>query len=236
MLVQGWWSMEPNSGRPAVAAVVTVVAVAVAVAAVGVAVSVVGRDRLQGTQERSEVRRFTASMRQPVSDLTALAGKGLEGQPGFDSAGRMLIEHPDGRALRRQAAAWEDRLRKTAWQVGGVSVGPGELFSPGNGRQRNSVGGRVRSLSSVRDHYEAAVDLYVAAAHLWELAASAPRGGDLRLRLAIEAVDMRERGQVALNTAAMELLQLHDRYHLDVRERMPGESLLWWRNRYRGAA
>jgi hypothetical protein len=227
--------MESTDRRQALLTVVAVVAVVVAVVAVAVAVVVVNRERLEGGQERAEVRRFTAAMRQPMGDLAALTGRGLHGHPGFRSAGELLSRKPDGSTLTKQARAWEDQLRKTSFQVGGVSVGPGELFSPGTGRQRNSVGGRVRSLSSVRDNYEAAVDLYVAAAHLWQLAAAVPRGADLRLRLALEAVAMQERGQVALNTAAMELLQLHDRYHLDVRARMPGESVLSYRNRYPGA-
>jgi hypothetical protein len=225
--------MEPSRGRQVLAAV-SAVAVLVAVAATVVAVAVVNADRLRGGQERSEVRRFTASMRRPMGDLAAVAGRGLDGQPGFDAARELLSRPPDGRALERQAVAWEDQLRKTELEVGQVSVGPGELFSPGTGRQRNSAGGRVRSLSSVRDNYEAAVGLYVATAHLWGLAAAAPRG-ELRSNLAREAVAMQERGQVALNSAAMELLQLHDRYHLDLRQRMPGESVLSYRNRYRDA-
>jgi hypothetical protein len=225
--------MEPSRGRQVLAAV-SVAAVLVAVAAVVVAVAVVNADRLRGGQERAEVRRFTASMRRPMGDLAALAGHGLDGQPGFDSARELLNRPSGGRTLERQAVAWEDQLRKTAFEVEKVSVGPGELFSPGNGRQRNSTGGRVRSLSSVRDNYQAAVGLYVATAHLWGLAAAAPRG-QLRTSLVLEAVDMQERGQVALNTAAMELLQLHDRYRLDLRQRMPGESVLSYRNRYRDA-
>jgi hypothetical protein len=226
--------MEPSRGRQVLAAV-SVAAVLVAVVAVVVAVAVVNADRLRGGQERSEVRRFTASMRQPMGDLAALADGGLDGQPGFSAARQLLGRQPDGGVLDRQAVAWEDQLRQTGFEVGKVSVGPGELFSPGTGRQRNSVGGRVRSLSSVRDNYEAAVGLYIATAHLWRLAAAAPRGGELRASLIFEAVAMQERGQFALNTAAMELLQLHDRYRLDMRQRMPGESVLSYRNRYRDA-
>jgi hypothetical protein len=215
-----------------------------ALAGVGVAVVVAaalgggilaGQGRLRERRERDDVRRFTTAMRPPLQDLAAVAGGGLGGQPGFGSAVLLLTRKGGQAAFERQTAAWQDRLRETSFQVRVITVGRTELFAAGNGRQRNSVGGRVRSLSSVRDNYAAAVDLYVATAELWQLAASAPAGSTLQIRLANEAGRMQERGQVALNSAAMELLQLHDRYHLNLTVRMPGESQLSYRTRYVGA-
>jgi hypothetical protein len=183
---------------------------------------------------RDDTRRFTESLRGATAPLPGIAGPGTTARPGFTTAAELKGGKLKPADLAKRAKDWQSQLSDVRTKVANVSLGA----VSGNkldGNPTNEVGGHVPLLSGVRDGYAAGIGLYYEAAHVYELAASAPAKSPLAEQLVAEGDTVARRAQEAVDAAAYQLVVLTGRYHLDVTRQMPGESPSSYANRWSGA-
>jgi hypothetical protein len=183
---------------------------------------------------RDDVRRFTESLRGSMAPLPGITGPGTTAKPGFATAAELKGGKLKPADLAKRAKDWQSQLSDVRAKVANVSVGK-VTGNKLDGNPTNQVGGHVALLGGVRDGYAAGVGLYYEAAHVYELAASAPAKSPLAEQLVAEGDAVARRAQEAVDAAAYQLVVLTGRYHLDVTRQMPGESAGTYANRWSGA-
>jgi hypothetical protein len=183
---------------------------------------------------RDDVRRFTESLRGSMAPLPGITGPGTTAKPGFATAAELKGGKLKPADLAKRAKDWQSQLSDVRAKVANVSVGK-VTGNKLDGNPTNQVGGHVALLGGVRDGYAAGVGLYYEAAHVYELAASAPAKSPLAEQLVAEGDTVARRAQEAVDAAAYQLVVLTGRYHLDVTRQMPGESAGTYANRWSGA-
>ncbi len=218
---------QPWYQAPAFALTLAVVVLLATVAAAGL--------RVQEGRVRSDIRRFTALLRPAMTSLNQTV-TGTSATPGFASAAALADGRLKPADLANRARTWQVRLQQVKSSVDGILIGGGPSPIPGDGRVANSVGGHLPMLGSVRDAYASAVQAYVQAAHLFQLAGQAPAKGPLAQDLVNQAQDQATAAATALDAAATMLARLTGDHHLDVTVRMPGESQAAYSARYAKAA
>jgi len=192
-------------------------------------------NRTQEGFARDDVRRFTDAVRTPLADMTDVIGAGTTARPGFASAADLAAGKVRPADLAKRAKDWQTRLSDVRARVANTSLGTQPQGAGLDGNPANETGGHVPMLSSVRDAYTAAVGTYFEAAHMYELAGSAPAKSQLAGQLVSEGNATAKRGEEAMDAAASMLARLNARYHLDVKRQMPGESAGSYAQRYGGA-
>ena len=193
-----------------------------------------GVNRAREGIARDDVRRFTESLRSSMAPMPGITGPGTTARPGFTTAGDLKGGKLKPADLAMRAKAWQSQLADIRTKVANVSLGP-VTGNKLDGNPTNEAGGHVPMLGGVRDGYTAGVGLYYEAAHIYELAASAPVKGPLAGQLVSEGDTVAKRAEEATDAAASQLVRLVGRYHLDVTRQMPGESAGSYANRWANA-
>jgi hypothetical protein len=202
---------------------------------------VVAVDRTQFGWARDDVARFTDALNGPVNKVTSIAASGADGKPGFSSAAELATGKVKAADVVSRAQTWQQQLTAIREQANAVTVGE-VAVADANGLPPNSVGGRVRELSAIRDAYLTGIGFYEEAARAWQQAGEAAAAAEAAAKAkkkdeaTIQAASTRrdqaiqaaqgfaQKGQQALDVAAALLADTRARLDLDLAVRMPGES------------
>ena len=129
-------------------------------------------NRVQEGWARDDVRRFTADLRAQTDQLPSVIGTGTKDLPGFPSAQELATGKLKGNQLAVRASGWSAKLGQI--QAGRVDHrGRAPADAGTDGEPANAVGGRVPMLTSVRDDYAAAIEMYFEAANTFQKAGEA---------------------------------------------------------------
>ncbi|MDF2745678.1 MAG: hypothetical protein K0S88_7059 [Actinomycetia bacterium] len=168
-----------------------------------------------------------------LGTLIAAANRVQEG-PGFPSAQELATGKLKGNQLAVRASGWSAKLGQIQGRVESITVGEAPADAGTDGEPANAVGGRVPMLTSVRDSYAAAIEMYFEAANAYQKAGEA--SGKTAASLIEEGTAIATTAGKSMDAAAGALARIHARYGLDLTRQMPGESSEAFGARYSGAA
>ena len=195
---------------------------------------VAGYNRVQEGWARDDVRRFTADLRAQTDQLPSVIGPGTAELPGFASAQELTGGKLTPKQLAVRASGWTAKLGELQGRVDAITVGDPPAEAGTDGEPSNAVGGRVPMLTSVRDSYAAAIEMYFEAANTYQKAGEA--SGKTAPSLIEEGAAIATTAGKSMDAAASALARIHARYGLDLTRQMPGESSEAFGARYSGAA
>jgi hypothetical protein len=190
-------------------------------------------NRVQEGWARDDVRRFTAALRAQTDQLPAVIGTGTKDLPGFPSAQELTTGKLKGNRLAVRASGWSAKLGQIQGRVESITVGEAPAEAGTDGEPANAVGGRVPMLTSIRDSYAAAIEMYFEAANTYQKAGEA--SGRTATSLVEQGTAIATTAGQAMDAAAGALARVHARYDLDLTRQMPGESTEAFGARYSGA-
>jgi hypothetical protein len=191
-------------------------------------------NRVQEGWARDDVRRFTADLRAQTDQLPPVIGTGTKDLPGFPSAQELTTGKLKGNRLAVRASGWSAKLGQIQGRVESITVGEAPADAGADGEPANAAGGRVPMLTSVRDSYAAAIEMYFEAANTYQKAGEA--SGRTAASLVEEGTAIATTAGKSMDAAAGALARIHARYGLDLTRQMPGESSEAFGARYSGAA
>jgi hypothetical protein len=194
---------------------------------------VAAANRVQEGWARDDVRRFTADLRAQTEQLPSVIGTGTPKLPGFPSAQELTSGKLKPKTLAVRASGWSALLGQLQGGVESITVGDPPAEAPTDGEPANNVGGRVPMLTSVRDSYAAAIEMYFEAANTYQKAGEA--SGKTAASLIEEGTAIATTAGKSMDAAAGALARIHARYGLDLTRQMPGESNEAFSARYSGA-
>ena len=138
--------------------------------------------RRAGPRRRAPLHRRPARPDRPAA---AVIGTGTKDLPGFPSAQELATGKLKGNQLAVRASGWSTKLGQIQGRVESITVGEAPADAGADGEPANAVGGRVPMLTSIRDSYAAAIEMYFEAANTYQKAGEASgktaltvRGGD----------------------------------------------------------
>jgi hypothetical protein len=209
---------------------VLMVAIAVAVVLITAVAAVL---RVQEGWRRDDVDRFTAAIKTPLDKVTAIAGSGSAGKPGFASAAELETGKLKAAELDRRAVNWNTELGAIQSELNAVNIGevPADRT---DGLPSNEVGGREAMLTGVRDTYSAGIGELSEAATLFSAAGKEKTAAEQKAAVA-RAQAVAARAQKTMDTAAAQLAVIRAANGLDVTAQLPGESSTGYSARYSAA-
>jgi len=188
-------------------------------------------NRLEAGWARDDLQRFTAKLRVQTDQLATITGAGTTQAPGFSTAANLAKGTLKPKDLASRAATWSAKIQQIGTQVSSITVGKLPTSSSSNGVPANTVGGRVPSLSSIRDAYVMAIGFYAQAAATYQEAAAVTDKAQAQKIVTLGDGDA-QGGGAAMDTAAGMLARLFAAYDLDAKLQMPGESSSAYSARY----
>jgi hypothetical protein len=197
---------------------------------------IAAQNRVQEGWARDDVRRFTADLRAQTDQLPAVIGTGTKDLPGFPSAQELATGKLKGNQLAVRASGWSAKLGQIQGRVESITVGEAPADAGADGEPANAVGGRVPMLTSIRDSYVAAIEMYFEAANTFQKAGEVPANSPGAKALLERATATATTAGQAMDAAAGTLARVHARYGLDLTRQMPGESTEAFSARYSGGA